>query len=84
VGFPLRPTTKAVSTMLTLQHEMMAQMYVEERLAMAAKEQLVREATQARRTRRAKLALTARVGRTLVAVGQRLEAVGAAERFSAT
>jgi len=51
---------------------------------MAAKAQLVREATQARRTRRAKLALTARVGRTLVAVGQRLEAVGAAERFSAT
>ncbi|MDQ6908338.1 MAG: hypothetical protein M3176_16065 [Chloroflexota bacterium] len=64
--------------MLTAQHEMMAQMYVEERLAMAEKRQLVHEAVQAQRAQRTKLALTARVGRTLVTVGQRLEAAGAA------
>lgn len=64
--------------MLTLQHEMLTRMYVEERLAKAAKEQLVREAVRVRRAQHAKLALTARVGRTLITVGQRLEAVGAA------
>jgi len=53
-------------------------MYVEERVARAAREQLLQEAEGAQRAQRATVALRARVGRTLVTVGQRLEAAGAA------
>ena len=69
---------KAVKAMLTLQDERLAQMYVEERVEQAAREHLVHEAEQARQAQRTKVALKARVGRTLVTVGQRLEAAGAA------
>jgi hypothetical protein len=64
--------------MMVLQQVMLTQMYVEERLRMAAREELVRQAEQAARTTRGKVALTARLGRTLVTVGQRLETAGAA------
>jgi len=64
--------------MLSLQDVVLAQMYVEERIAQAAREQLLQEAEGAQRAQRAKIALKARVGRTLVIVGQRLEAAGAA------
>jgi hypothetical protein len=64
--------------MLMLQQMMLTQMYVEERLRMAAREDLVRQAEQAARTERGKIALRARLGRTLVTVGQRLEMAGAA------
>ncbi len=78
VGFPLRPATKAVNTMLSLQNVALAQMYIEERIEQAEREHLLQEAERAQRAQRSKGALTARVGRTLVTVGQRLEAVGAA------
>jgi len=67
-----------VKTMLSLQSVALAQMYVEERVARAAREQMLQEAERMQRAQRAKIALTARVGRTLVTVGQRLEAAGAA------
>jgi homoserine kinase len=69
---------KVVNTMLPLQEVVLAQMYVEERIAQAAREQLLREAERVQRAQREKVALKARVGRTLVTVGQRLEAAGAA------
>ncbi len=64
--------------MLSLQDVVLAQMYVEERIAQAAREHMLQEAEGAQRAQRAKVALKARVGRTLVTVGQRLEAAGAA------
>jgi hypothetical protein len=64
--------------MLALQQVMLTQMYVEERLRMAAREDLLRQAEQAARAERRKVALRARLGRTLVTVGQRLETAGAA------
>jgi hypothetical protein len=64
--------------MLVLQQMMLTQMYVEERLKKAAHEDLVRQAEQAARAERGKVALKARLGRTLVSVGQRLETAGAA------
>lgn len=64
--------------MLLLQEELLAPMYVEERLRKAAYGYLVEQAEQAGRARRAKVALTARLGRTLISVGQRLEMAGAA------
>ncbi len=64
--------------MLSLQSVALAQMYVEERVAQAAREQMLQEAERARRAQRTTVALKARVGRTLVTVGQRLEAAGAA------
>ncbi|MGI8855956.1 MAG: hypothetical protein ACR2JW_09405 [Thermomicrobiales bacterium] len=67
-----------MKTMLVLQQMMLTQMYVEERLAMAAREHLVQQAEQAAREARRKIALKARLGRTLVSVGQRLETAGAA------
>ena len=63
---------------MVLQHEMLTQMYVEERLKKAAHDQLVKQAEQAARSQREKVALKARLGRTLVSVGQRLETAGAA------
>ncbi len=63
--------------MLTLQHVALAQMYIEERLERAEREHLLQEAERVQRSQRAKVALKARVGRTLVTVGQRLEAAGA-------
>ncbi len=69
---------KVVNTMLPLQEVVLAQMYVEERIAQAAREQLLREAERVQRAQREKVALKARVGRTLDTVGQRLEAAGAA------
>ncbi len=66
-----------MNTMLSLQSVALAQMYVEERVAQAACERLLHEAERVQRARRAKIALTARVGRTLVTVGHRLEAAGA-------
>ena len=78
MGFPLRPATKAVNTMFSLQHMALAQMYVQERIEQAEREHLLQEAERARRAQRATVALKARVGRTLVTVGQRLEAAGAA------
>jgi hypothetical protein len=69
---------KAVKAMLTLPEVLLAQMYVEERVKQAAREQLLQEAERAQRAQRSKVALKARVGRTLVTVGQRLEAAGAA------
>lgn len=78
MGSPLRPARKAVKPMLVLQQVMLTQMYVEERLRMAAREDLVRQAEQAARAERGKVALRARLGRTLVTVGQRLEMAGAA------
>ncbi len=78
VGFPLRPAKKAVKPMSELQHMMLPQMYVEERLAKAAHERLLREAERVRRARpMVRVALKARLGRTLVSVGQRLEAAEA-------
>lgn len=77
MGFPLRPAKKAVNTMFNLQHVALAQMYVEERVKQAEREHLLQEAERAQRSQRAKVALKARVGRTLVTVGQRLEAAGA-------
>lgn len=62
---------------------MMARLQVQQRLEQAAAERLVTMAVQvARRQRRP---LTARVGRTLVRVGQRLEArdTGTWERLTA-
>lgn len=53
-------------------------MYVEERLDDAARERMLREVERARRSQRPKVALKARLGRTLVSVGQRLEMAGAA------
>jgi hypothetical protein len=64
--------------MMVLQQEMLTRMYVEERLRMAAREHLLRQAEQAGRAERGKVALKARLGRTLVSVGQRLETAGAA------
>jgi uncharacterized protein (DUF2252 family) len=64
--------------MLSLQNVALAQMYVQERIAQAEREHLLQEAERVRRAQRAKVALKARVGRTLVTVGQRLEAAGAA------
>lgn len=49
-------------------------MYVEERLRMAAREMILREAEQGNRARRRRVALKVRLGRTLIRVGQRLEA----------
>jgi hypothetical protein len=69
---------KAVKAMLPLQDVVLAQMYVEERIAQAAREYMLQEAERAQRAQRTKVALKARVGRTLVTVGQRLEAAGAA------
>ncbi len=63
--------------MFEMQQMMLAQMYVEERVRMAAHRDLVRQAEQAARARRGKVALTVRLGRTLVSVGQRLEMAGA-------
>lgn len=63
--------------MLSLHHELLTQMYVEERLERAAQERLLDEAERAQRTHEA-VALRARLGRTLVSVGRRLEAAGAA------
>lgn len=64
--------------MLNLQHVALAQMYVEERVKQAAREHMIQEAERVQRRQRAKVALKARVGRTLVTVGQRLEAAAAA------
>ncbi len=64
--------------MLSLQNVLLAQMYLEERREDAAKERLLQEAERVQRAQRAKVALKTRVGRTLVTVGQRLEAAGAA------
>lgn len=54
---------------------MMARLYAEERLREAARERLIGES---RRARRQKWVLAARVGRTLIRVGERLEAAGGA------
>lgn len=78
MGFPLRPAKKAVIEMFNLQHVALAQMYIEERMKQAEREHMIQEAERAQRSQRAKVALKARVGRTLVTVGQRLEAAGAA------
>lgn len=78
MGSPLRPAKKAVKQMLSLHHELLTRMYVEDRLAQAAEQRLINAAEQARREKGEAIALTARVGRTLVNVGRRLEAVGAA------
>lgn len=78
MGFPLRPAKKAVKPMFLLQEVMLAQMYAEERLEKSARAYLVEQAVQAARARRAKVALKARLGRTLVSVGQRLEMAGTA------
>ncbi|MHB8645694.1 MAG: hypothetical protein ACYDAR_07885 [Thermomicrobiales bacterium] len=67
-----------MKTMFSLQNVTLAQMYLEERRHEAAKERLLQEAERGRRAQREKVALKARVGRTLVTVGQRLEAAGAA------
>jgi hypothetical protein len=64
--------------MFSFQSEALARMYVEERIAQAEREYLLQEAGRVQRAQRAKVALKARVGRTLVIVGQRLEAAGAA------
>lgn len=64
--------------MLSLQNEVLAQMYVQDRIKQAEREHLLQEAERVQRAQRAKVALKARVGRTLVTVGQRLEAAGAA------
>jgi len=64
--------------MLSLHHELLSQMYVEERLERASRERLLRAVERAQRTQRGSVALTARLGRTLVNVGQRLQAAGAA------
>lgn len=63
---------------MALHQEMLTQMYVEERLDDAARERMLREVERARRSQRPKVALKARLGRTLVSVGQRLEMAGAA------
>ena len=60
--------------MLSLQNVVLAQVYVEERLAEASHERLLRAVERARRAQRQNVALKARVGRVLVRVGQRLEA----------
>lgn len=73
-----RPAEKAVTAMFTLHQFTIAQMYVEERVAKAAQDHLVEQAMKARRATRTKVALKARLGRTLVSVGQRLETAGAA------
>ena len=67
-----------MKAMLSLQHVALAQMYIEERLEQAEREHLLQEAERVQRAQRAKVALKARVGRTLVTVGQRLEAAGTA------
>ena len=77
MGLPLRPARKAVNVMYSLQHVALARMYTEERVRQAQREHLLQEAERAQRSQRAKVALKARVGRTLVTVGQRLEAAGA-------
>ena len=64
--------------MMSQVNEMLTRMYVEERLEVAARERLLNAVERAWRAQREKTALTARVGRTLVSVGQRLEAAGAA------
>jgi hypothetical protein len=78
VGSPLRPAKKAVKLMLSLHHELLTQMYIEERLERAAHERLLKAAERTQRAQRQAVALTARLGRTLVSVGQRLQAAGAA------
>lgn len=60
--------------MLSLQDVLLAQVYVEERLAEASRERLLRAVERARRAQRQNVALKVRIGRTLVRVGQRLEA----------
>jgi hypothetical protein len=58
--------------MLALHHELLTQMYVEERLDEATREQMLRSVERAYRGQR--VPLRARMGRTLVRVGSRLEA----------
>ncbi len=62
--------------MLTAQIELMTQMYVEERLDHARREHMLRSVERAYRGQRAPLRL--RMGRTLIRVGQRLEAAATA------
>jgi hypothetical protein len=66
--------------MLTAQIEVMSQMYVEERLNDAAREQMLRSVERGYRAQRQRQGTTlrARMGRTLVRVGQRLEAAATA------
>jgi hypothetical protein len=72
---PPRIEKKAVTAMLTAQHELMAQVYVEERLDEATRERMLRGVERAYRGQRAPLRM--RMGRTLVRVGQRLDAAAA-------
>jgi hypothetical protein len=58
--------------MLTAQHELLTQMYVEERMDEASRERMLRSVERAYRGQRAPLRM--RMGRTLVRVGQRLKA----------
>ena len=53
-------------------------MSIEERLKKVAYKDLVRQAEQVTRAQSGKVTLTARLGRTLVSVGQRLETGGIA------
>jgi hypothetical protein len=76
VGMPPRPMKKAVTEMLTILDAMVAQMYVEERLAEANRERMLRSVERAYRGQRE--TLRTRMGRTLVRAGQRLEAAPAA------
>jgi hypothetical protein len=62
--------------MFNTQHALLAQMYVEERLDDAARERMLRSVERAYRGQRA--TLRARMGRTLVRVGQRMEAAATA------
>jgi hypothetical protein len=64
--------------MLSLQNELLIQVYVDERLERASQDRLLNAAERGRRANGEARALRARLGRTLVSVGQRLEAAGAA------
>jgi len=64
--------------MLSLQNELLIQVYVDERLERACQDRLLNAAERAQRAQRETVALKARLGRTLVSVGQRLQAAGAA------
>lgn len=58
--------------MLSLHHELLTQMYVRERLDEATREHLLQSVERTYRGQR--VPLRARMGRTLVRVGNRLEA----------
>jgi hypothetical protein len=66
--------------MLTTQLDLLAQTYVEERLDEAARERMLRRVEREYRAQRQQreTTLRARMGRTLVRVGQRLEAAATA------